>query len=51
MKQPGVFESLDAPPKTLSAKPHLPAYGTDGDYFSKPNAEDIIEHALALMAY
>ncbi len=51
MKQPGVFESLDAPPKTLSAKPHLPAYGTDGDYFSKPNAEDIIEHALAMMAY
>jgi 2-oxoisovalerate dehydrogenase E1 component len=51
LKQPGVFESLDAPPRTLSAKPHLPAYGTDGDYFSKPNVEDIVEHVQALMGY
>lgn len=32
---------LDAAPLTISAKAHRPAYGTDGDYFSKPNAEDI----------
>jgi pyruvate/2-oxoglutarate/acetoin dehydrogenase E1 component len=32
---------LDAKPQTIAAKAHRPAYGTDGDYFSKPNAEDI----------
>ncbi len=32
---------LDAKPQTITAKAHRPAYGTDGDYFSKPNAEDI----------
>jgi len=35
------YMHLDAKPLTISAKPHRPAYGTDGDYFSKPNAEDI----------
>ncbi len=39
------YELLDAPPKTLSAQPHRPSYGTDGDYFSKPNAEDVF-HAV-----
>ena len=34
---------LDTAPQTLSAAPHLPAYGTDGDYFSKPSVEDIVE--------
>lgn len=47
----GVFESLDAAPVTISAKPHLPAYGTDGDYFSKPNLEDIVEQVQALVQY
>ena len=37
------FQYLDSPPKTLAAKPHRPAYGTDGDYFSKPSTEDIFE--------
>ena len=41
---------LDAAPKTLSAKPHLPAYGTDGDYFSKPSVEDIIECIHSMVA-
>jgi 2-oxoisovalerate dehydrogenase E1 component len=34
----------------LAASPHLPAYGTDGDYFSKPSIEDIIERAYAMVA-
>jgi len=40
---------LDAPPLTVSARDHRPAYGSDGDYFSKPNAEDIFESAYRLM--
>jgi len=39
----GGYRYLDAAPITLSAKPHLPAYGSDGDYFSKPSAEDIFD--------
>ena len=35
------YRHLDSEPQTLAAQPHRPAYGTDGDYFSKPNAEDI----------
>ena len=35
------FQYLDAAPRTISSRAHRPAYGTDGDYFSKPNAEDI----------
>ena len=41
---------LDASPQTLSAAPHLPAYGTDGDYFSKPSVEDIVERVHAMVA-
>ena len=37
----GGYRWLDATPRTLSAKAHRPAYATDGDYFSKPNAEEI----------
>ncbi len=40
---------LDAPPLTISAKAHRPAYGTDGDYFSKPNAEDIFNAIYNMM--
>lgn len=36
------YKLLDVAPRTLTAKAHRPAYGSDGDYFSKPNAEDII---------
>lgn len=43
------FQYLDSAPKTLAAKPHRPAYGTDGDYFSKPSVEDIFEAVYALM--
>ncbi len=40
---------LDQPPVTITAKPHRPPYGTDGDYFSKPNTEDIFEAVYQLM--
>lgn len=36
------YHWLDSPPRTITAQPHRPAYGTDGDYFSKPNAEDVV---------
>jgi len=40
---------LDSAPETLSAKDHLPAYGSDGDYFSKPSVDDIVEKAYGMM--
>ena len=40
---------LDSQPKTLTAKEHRPAYGTDGDYFSKPSLEDIFEAVYNVM--
>ena len=40
---------LDAQPKTLSAKEHRPPYGTDGDYFSKPSLDDIVEAVYNMM--
>ena len=43
------FKHLDSAPQTLTAKPHRPAYGTDGDYFSKPSAEDIFEKVYSIM--
>ena len=36
------FQWLDVSPRTLTAQTHRPSYGSDGDYFSKPNAEDVI---------
>lgn len=43
------FRYLDQAPLTISAKDHRPAYGSDGDYFSKPAAEDIFEKIYAAM--
>jgi pyruvate/2-oxoglutarate/acetoin dehydrogenase E1 component/TPP-dependent pyruvate/acetoin dehydrogenase alpha subunit len=43
------YQYLDSKPATLSAKAHRPAYGTDGDYFSKPSAEDIFEKIHEIM--
>ncbi|HZF12285.1 MAG TPA: thiamine pyrophosphate-dependent enzyme [Thermoanaerobaculia bacterium] len=45
----GGFTWLDAPPRTLTAAPHRPAYGSDGDYFSKPNRESIFEAVYEMM--
>jgi 2-oxoisovalerate dehydrogenase E1 component len=43
------YYHLDSAPETLSAKDHRPAYGTDGDYFSKPSIDDIVEKAYSIM--
>jgi pyruvate/2-oxoglutarate/acetoin dehydrogenase E1 component len=43
------YQFLDSQPKTLTAKQHRPAYGTDGDYFSKPSQDDIFEVAYSIM--
>jgi len=44
------YSYLDSKPQTLTSKAHRPAYGTDGDYFSKPSAEDIFEKIYAMMS-
>jgi 2-oxoisovalerate dehydrogenase E1 component len=46
----GGYQYLDAKPSTLTAKAHRPAYGSDGDYFSKPSIEDIVEAAYKIMS-
>ncbi|MDR2123344.1 MAG: transketolase [Flavobacteriaceae bacterium] len=43
------FQFLDSAPKTITAKEHRPAYGSDGDYFSKPSLDDIVEGIYELM--
>lgn len=49
VEEQNAYYFLDSQPQTLSAKAHRPAYGTDGDYFSKPSAEDIFEKVYAIM--
>jgi len=49
VKQGGYYH-LDEAPQTLSAKDHRPAYGTDGDYFSKPSIEDVVEKVYEIMS-
>jgi len=49
IEKQGGFWWLDSTPQTLTAKAHRPAYGSDGDYWSKPNAEDIFETVYAIM--
>jgi pyruvate/2-oxoglutarate/acetoin dehydrogenase E1 component/TPP-dependent pyruvate/acetoin dehydrogenase alpha subunit len=49
LERQGAFQWLDAPPRTLSSKAHRPAYGSDGDYFSKPNREQVIEAVYSMM--
>ncbi|MBC3785353.1 alpha-ketoacid dehydrogenase subunit alpha/beta [Spirosoma utsteinense] len=44
------YRYIDSPPRTLSAKAHRPPYGSDGDYFSKPSVDDVIETVYALMS-
>jgi pyruvate/2-oxoglutarate/acetoin dehydrogenase E1 component len=44
------YRWLDVSPRTLTSKAHRPAYGSDGDYFSKPNVEEVIKVAKEMMA-
>jgi pyruvate/2-oxoglutarate/acetoin dehydrogenase E1 component len=50
MEHQGGFRWLDATPRTLTAQSHRPAYGSDGDYFSKPNTEDVVRAVREIMA-
>lgn len=45
----GAYQHLDSKPLTIAAKEHRPAYGSDGDYFSKPNPEEVFDKVYALM--
>ncbi|NML41405.1 transketolase [Chitinophaga sp. G-6-1-13] len=49
MEQQGGYRWLDVAPRTLAAQAHRPAYGSDGDYFSKPNTEDVVKMVMEMM--
>ena len=49
IEQQDGYNYLDSKPQTLTSKAHRPAYGTDGDYFSKPSTEDVFEKVYAMM--
>lgn len=49
MEEQGAYYWLDSPMATLTAKEHRPAYSTDGDYFSKPSVDDVVERVYAIM--
>lgn len=49
LEDQNAFELLDLKPRTLTSKAHRPAYGSDGDYFSKPNVEDVVETVYSMM--
>lgn len=50
LEKQGGFRWLDATPRTLTAQAHRPAYGSDGDYFSKPNTEDVVALVKQIVA-
>jgi len=49
LDEQSIFQHLDSAPQTLSAQAHRPAFGTDGDYFSKPSSDDIFEKTYEIM--
>lgn len=49
LEEQGAYHWLDCAPRTLSARPHRPPYGSDGDYFAKPNREQVFEAAYEMM--
>jgi pyruvate/2-oxoglutarate/acetoin dehydrogenase E1 component/TPP-dependent pyruvate/acetoin dehydrogenase alpha subunit len=50
MEEQGGYRWLDVAPRTLTAKAHRPAYASDGDYFSKPNLEDMVDSVREMMS-
>ncbi len=50
MEEQGGYRHLDVSPRTLTGKAHRPSYGSDGDYFSKPNTEDVVRVIREMMA-
>lgn len=49
MEEQQAFQWLDVAPRTLTAQAHRPGYGSDGDYFGKPNAEDVVNMVQSMM--
>jgi pyruvate/2-oxoglutarate/acetoin dehydrogenase E1 component len=49
MEEQGGYKWLDVAPRTLTGKDHRPGYGSDGDYFGKPNAQDVVDAVMAMM--
>jgi pyruvate/2-oxoglutarate/acetoin dehydrogenase E1 component len=49
LEEQGAYNFIDSKPVTITAKEHRPAYASDGDYFSKPNSEDVFEKVYTLM--
>jgi pyruvate/2-oxoglutarate/acetoin dehydrogenase E1 component/TPP-dependent pyruvate/acetoin dehydrogenase alpha subunit len=50
MEEQGGYKYLDVAPRTITSQAHRPSYGSDGDYFSKPNIEDIVRVVREMMA-
>jgi pyruvate/2-oxoglutarate/acetoin dehydrogenase E1 component len=50
IEKQGGYKWLDVAARTISSKEHRPAYASDGDYFSKPNTEEIIQVVTEMMA-
>jgi hypothetical protein len=49
IEKQGGYRWLDVAPRMLTAQAHRPPYGSDGDYFSKPNLEQIVETVMSMM--
>jgi pyruvate/2-oxoglutarate/acetoin dehydrogenase E1 component len=49
MEQQGGYRWLDVSPRTITAQAHRPSYGSDGDYFSKPNTEQVVDVVREMM--
>ena len=49
LQEQNAYRWLDSAPMTLTAKAHRPAYGSDGDYFSKPSVEDVVEKVVGMV--
>jgi pyruvate/2-oxoglutarate/acetoin dehydrogenase E1 component len=50
LEEQGGYKYLDSSPKTIASKEHRPAYGSDGDYFSKPSADDVFDVIYKIMS-
>jgi pyruvate/2-oxoglutarate/acetoin dehydrogenase E1 component/TPP-dependent pyruvate/acetoin dehydrogenase alpha subunit len=50
MEEQGGYKYLDAAPRTITGQAHRPSYASDGDYFSKPNVEDVVRIVKEMMA-
>jgi pyruvate/2-oxoglutarate/acetoin dehydrogenase E1 component len=50
LEEQGAYRFLDSRPRTIAAKEHRPAYGSDGDYFSKPSSEEVFDVVYEVMS-